>query len=101
MNTKLTYLENFDESLSLSVVAEVSANHEGSFETAKKIIDLASRSGANAVKFQTYTPDSISLDSEENDFVLPMGSPWERFGSFYKLYSNSCTPREWHKELFT
>jgi pseudaminic acid synthase len=101
MNTKLTYLENFDESLPLSVVAEVSANHEGSFETAKKIIDLASRSGANAVKFQTYTPDSISLDSEENDFVLPMGSPWERFGSFYKLYSNSCTPREWHKELFT
>ena len=96
-----TYLENFDENLPLSVVAEVSANHEGSFETAKKIIDLASRAGANAVKFQTYTADSISLDSQENDFVLPVDSPWGRFGSFYKLYSNSYTPREWHKELFT
>lgn len=95
-----SYLENFDENLPLSVVAEISANHEGSIETAKKIIDLAARSGANAVKFQTYTADSISLDSAEKDFALPSGSPWERFTSFYNLYSNSYTPREWHKELF-
>ena len=78
-----SYLENFDENLPLSVVAEISANHEGSIETAKKIIDLAARSGANAVKFQTYTADSISLDSAEKDFALPSGSPWERFTSFY------------------
>lgn len=97
----VTYLENFDKNLPLSVVAEVSANHEGNIETAKKIIDIASRSGANAVKFQTYTADSITMDSQEEDFQLPTGSPWERFGSFYKLYSNSYTPREWHKELFT
>jgi pseudaminic acid synthase len=101
MTKNSTYLENFDENLPLSVVAEVSANHEGSLETAKKIIDLASRAGANAVKFQTYTPDSISLDSQEDDFLLPIGSPWERFGSFHNLYSKSNTPREWHKELFT
>jgi pseudaminic acid synthase len=101
MTKNSTYLENFDERLPLSVVAEVSANHEGSFETAKKIIDLASRAGANAVKFQTFTPDSISLDSQEDDFLLPVNSPWERFGSFHKLYSKSYTPREWHKELFT
>ena len=101
MTKNSTYLENFDERLPLSVVAEVSANHDGSFETAKKIIDLASRAGANAVKFQTFTPDSISLDSEEDDFLLPVNGPWERFGSFHKLYSKSYTPREWHKELFT
>ena len=100
MTKNSTYLENFDERLPLSVVAEVSANHDGSFETAKKIIDLASRAGANAVKFQTFTPDSISLDSQEDDFLLPVNSPWERFGSFHKLYSKSYTPREWHKELF-
>ena len=95
-----SYLEKFDENLPLSVVAEISANHEGSIETAKKIIQLSARSGANAVKFQTYTADSISMDSTEKDFELPLGSPWERFASFYNLYSNSYTPREWHKELF-
>ena len=97
---KNTYLENFENDDDASIVAEISANHQGKIENAIKLIDIAKLSGANAVKFQTYTADTISISSKEDDFLLPKNSPWKKYISYYDLYSESFTPWEWHKTLF-
>jgi pseudaminic acid synthase len=101
MNSKKnTYLDNFENDSPASIVAEISANHQGKIENAIKLIDIAKSSGANAVKFQTYTAGTISISSKEDDFLLPKNSPWEKFISYYDLYSESFTPWGWHKTLF-
>lgn len=82
------------------IVAEVSANHNQSFEFAIMLIDAAANAGADAVKFQTYTADTISINSEAPDFVLPSDSPWEKYRNYYSLYKDASTPWEWHQELF-
>ena len=97
---KHTFLENFENNSNATIVAEISANHQGKIENAIELIDLAKKSGADAVKFQTYTADTISISSKENDFLLPKNSPWKKFISYYGLYSESFTPWEWHKSLF-
>ena len=58
------------------IVAELSANHGGSLERTKRIIDAIKRSGADAVKLQTYKADTITLDCESSDFFLPDDNPW-------------------------
>jgi pseudaminic acid synthase len=95
-----TFLKTFDSASDVSIIAEISANHQGNINSAFKLIDIAKESGANAVKFQTYTADTLSLDSLEDDFLLPEKSPWHKFKNYYGLYSNSYTPWEWHKALF-
>ena len=82
------------------VVAEISANHQGSKENCINLIDIAADSGANAVKFQTYTADTITLDSNEVDFVIPDKNPWSNYKNLYNLYSHAYTPWDWHKDLF-
>lgn len=82
------------------VVAEISANHAGRKEACINLIDIAAAAGANAVKFQTYTADTITLNSEMTDFSIPPDSPWARYGNLYNLYSEASTPWEWHAELF-
>ena len=79
------------------IIAEISANHNGKIENAFKIIDMAQRAGANAIKMQTYTPDTITLNST-NDFQIKEGL-WAGI-SLYELYERAFTPWEWHKDLF-
>ncbi len=80
------------------VIAELSANHNGSIETALKIIDEAKRAGADAVKLQTYRPDTITLDVDRPEFRIT-GGLWDG-KSLYELYEEAHTPWDWHKTLF-
>lgn len=81
------------------IIAELSANHGHSIETAKKSIELAKESGADAVKIQTYTPDTITLNCDNEYFQINNGTIWDGT-TLYKLYQEAYTPWEWHKELF-
>lgn len=82
----------------LFIIAELSANHNGSLETAIETIRAAKRAGADAIKFQTYTADTITIDSDKEDFVIK-GTIWEG-KNLYQLYQEAYTPWEWHKALF-
>lgn len=81
------------------IVAEVSANHNGQFDRAKNIITAAADSGADAVKLQTYEPDTMTLDSDEEHFQIENSTNWEG-RSLYDLYEDAHTPWEWHEDLF-
>ena len=80
------------------VIAEISANHGGDILRAKDTILAAKHSGADAVKIQTYTPDTMTIDSQKEDFLIKDGL-WKGY-SLYQLYKEAHTPFEWHKELF-
>jgi len=79
------------------IIAELSANHNGDIEVAKETIRAAKRSGANCIKLQTYTADTITLDVKKDDFKIN-GTLWD--GRYlHDLYQEAYTPWEWHKEL--
>ena len=80
------------------IIAELSANHNGSKETALEIIKQANLSGADAVKLQTYKADTITLDSQNEDFMI-RGGLWDG-QSLYELYEKAHLPWDWHKPLF-
>lgn len=82
----------------LFIIAELSANHNGSIETAIETIRAAKRAGADAIKLQTYTADTMTIDCDKDDFIIK-GTIWEG-QNLYKLYQQAYTPWEWHKELF-
>ena len=81
------------------IVAELSANHGGSLQTAIETIKAAKRAGADAIKLQTYTPDTMTIDSEKDDFIVSGGSIWDG-EKFYELYQKAYTPWDWHEKLF-
>jgi pseudaminic acid synthase len=81
------------------IIAELSANHNGSIDIAKQSIKVAKQIGANAIKLQTYTPDTITLNCDREDFIIKGGTLWDN-KSLYELYSEAYTPWDWHKELF-
>lgn len=80
------------------IIAEISANHNGSMDTAKKIIEEAKKAGADAVKLQTYTPDTITLNSDAEEFRI-QGGLWDG-RTLYDLYQEAYMPWDWHKPLF-
>lgn len=80
------------------IIAELSANHNGSIETALDTIRAAKRAGANCIKLQTYTADTLTIDSKKDDFLIK-GTIWEG-RTLHDLYLEAYTPWEWHKELF-
>ena len=80
------------------IIAELSANHNGSLETALATIRAAKRTGADAIKIQTYTPDTITLDANTEDFQIK-GTIWDG-QTLHALYKTAYTPFEWHEELF-
>jgi N-acetylneuraminate synthase len=80
------------------VIAEISANHNGRLETAMRLIDEAHRTGASAVKLQTYKPDTITLNSDAEEFRI-QGGLWDG-RTLYELYQEAHMPWDWHKPLF-
>ncbi len=81
------------------IIAELSANHNGRLETAIETIRAAKRAGADAIKLQTYTADSMTINSSKINFTINNGSIWDG-KSFYELYQEAHTPWEWHPRLF-
>ena len=81
-------------------IAEISANHLGNFERAKKLVHAAIGSGATAVKFQTYTAATMTLNVDSEDFKISPGHPLWGGRKLYDLYDEAHTPWAWHEELF-
>src|SRR3546814_670154 len=79
-------------------IAELSANHNGQLERALRTIEVAQRSGANAIKLQTYTADTMTIDSDRPEFIV-RGGIWDGF-KLYDLYKWAETPFEWHQAMF-
>lgn len=80
------------------IIAELSANHNGKLDTAFKIIEEAKKAGADAVKLQTYTADTITLNCDSEEFQI-RGGLWDG-KTLYQLYQEARMPWEWHKPLF-
>ena len=81
------------------IVAEMSGNHNQSLERALSIIDLAAEAGAHAVKLQTYTADTMTLDVTDGEFFLRDNKSLWQGQSLYNLYKEAYTPWEWHQPL--
>ncbi|MDD5400651.1 MAG: pseudaminic acid synthase [Sulfurimonas sp.] len=81
------------------IIAELSANHNGSLQNALDTIKAAKEIGANAIKLQTYTADTLTLNCNKDDFIIKGGTLWDG-KKLYDLYKEAYTPWEWHKELF-
>ena len=80
------------------IIAELSANHNGSMDRALETMNEAKRRGASAVKLQTYTADTMTIDSDRPEFLIK-GGPWDGY-KLYDLYKWAETPFEWHKAMF-
>ena len=81
------------------IIAEMSGNHNGSLDNALKIVDLAAKAGADAIKLQTYKPDTITIQSSRKEFLIKdKGNIWKN-NSLFDLYKKAQTPWEWHKKF--
>ncbi|MFP3892094.1 pseudaminic acid synthase [Exiguobacterium indicum] len=91
-------IANKDISNGVFIIAELSANHGNDIQIAKKTMMAAKEAGADAIKLQTYTPDTITIDCSNQYFQLNQGTIWDG-RTLYDLYKEAYTPWEWHKEL--
>jgi N-acetylneuraminate synthase len=82
------------------IIAEMSGNHNQSLERALEIVEAAAKTGAHALKIQTYTPDTMTLDLDEREFHINDPNSLWAGSSLYKLYGEAYTPWEWHKPIF-
>lgn len=82
------------------IIAELSANHNGNLQNALDSIKAAKDLGANAIKIQTYTADTLTLKSDNDDFIVKGGTIWDGI-TLHELYQKAYTPWEWHEELFS
>ena len=90
---------NLSEDSGVFIIAELSANHNGSLQTALETIRAAKRTGADAIKIQTYTAETLTIACDKDDFIINSGSIWDG-RTYYELYQSAYTPWEWHKALF-
>lgn len=91
-------IANKDISNDVFIIAELSANHGNDIQIAKQTMMAAKEAGADAIKLQTYTPDTITIDCTNQYFQLNQGTIWDG-RTLYDLYNEAYTPWEWHKEL--
>lgn len=82
------------------IIAEMSGNHNQSLDRALKIVDAAAKAGAHALKIQTYTAETMTLDINEGDFFISDPNSLWKGNSLFKLYQEANTPWEWHKPIF-
>jgi len=92
-------LSSFLNKNKVFIIAEMSANHNGSLKTALQTIKAAKRAGADAIKIQTYTADTITLDCDNEFFQIKNDTLWDG-ETLYSLYQKAYTPWEWHKQIF-
>ncbi|MBL0356337.1 MAG: pseudaminic acid synthase [Chitinophagaceae bacterium] len=98
---KSIFIDHFEISPTgkVFIIAELSANHNGSLETALAHVKAAKQTGADAIKLQTYTADTITIDARTDDFRLKQGTIWD--GKYlHELYKEAYTPWEWHQQIF-
>lgn len=81
------------------IIAELSANHNGNLQVAIDTIRAAKKTGADAIKLQTYTPDTLTIDCDNKHFKIEGGTLWDG-KTLHELYGEAFTPWEWHKQLF-
>ena len=82
------------------IIAEMSGNHNQSLERALKIVEVAAKTGVNALKIQTYTPDTMTIDKNDGEFLITDKNSLWTGKSLYELYKEAYTPWEWHKPIF-
>lgn len=82
------------------IIAEISGNHNQSLQRGLEIIDAAAAAGAHAIKIQTYTPDTITIDYDKDLFFIEDQNSLWKGRKLYDLYTEAMTPWEWHKEIF-
>ncbi len=96
------FIDNFEispDNSKVFIIAELSANHNGSLENALAHVKAAKLTGADAIKLQTYTADTITIDAKTDDFRLKQGTIWD--GKYlHELYKEAYTPWEWHQQIF-
>ena len=80
------------------LIAEISANHNGSIDRCLKLIKTAKKNGADAVKIQTYNPEAMTINSNRKEFKINKGL-WKGY-TLWQLFSKAQTPYEWHKQIF-
>jgi len=83
------------------IIAEMSGNHNQSFEKAAEIVRAAKECGADAIKLQTYTADTLTLNSDKPDFLIRSESPWKKHSTLHQLFNKAHMPWEWHAPLFS
>ncbi len=82
------------------IIAEMSGNHNQSLDRALEIVEAAAKTGAHALKIQTYTPDTMTLDIDKDEFLIKNGKSLWTGKTLYNLYSEAFTPWDWHKPIF-
>ena len=82
------------------IIAELSGNHGGKIDKAIEMIRAAHKAGADAIKLQVYKPDTITLNSDKEDFLIAKNNPWAKYHNLYNLYQYAHTPWEWLPKLF-
>ncbi|MGB0805830.1 MAG: pseudaminic acid synthase [Salibacteraceae bacterium] len=91
-------IADFDLTKKVFIIAELSANHNGKLDVALETVRAAKRAGADAIKLQTYTAETMTIDSEMKGFVIEGGTIWDG-RKLFDLYKEAHTPWEWHKEI--
>ena len=91
---------NPKQSIPPAICAEMSGNHQGSLESAIAFAKTAKANGADLLKLQVYTPDTITLDANNNDFKLSKDNDWSQYETLYSLYKKAYTPWSWVEEIF-
>ncbi|MEO9531427.1 MAG: pseudaminic acid synthase [Crocinitomicaceae bacterium] len=95
----MSLFKKINEDNSVYIIAELSANHNGSLDVALETIRAAKRAGADAIKLQTYTAETMTLNVKNNHFMIQQGTAWD--GQYlYDLYQDAHTPWDWHDKLF-
>ena len=82
------------------IVAEISSNHQSDINKIKELISESKEIGVNAVKIQTYSANSITVNSNKRDFKIPKNNQWSKYNFFYDLYDKASIPLEWYDEIF-